>query len=65
MLADKYSVIYRVSGEVILPFENSNVHLRNVLYIPELGYNLLSTGRFADNGIESHYRRRDVLLNLG
>ena len=49
MLADKSSVISRVCGEVILPFENANVRLRNVLYIPELGYNLVWTVRLAGN----------------
>lgn len=64
MLADKTSVTAHVSGEVILPFEHANIRLKDVLHIPSMGYNLVSTGRLADNGIESHFRRNDVCLTL-
>ena len=64
LLADKTSVTSSRSGDVIIPFENANVRLKGALYIPDLGYNLVSTGRLADNGIESNFRRRDVQLFL-
>ena len=64
LLADKISVTSKRSGDVIIPFENSNVRLNGVLLIPDLGYNLVSTGRLADNGIESNLRRHDVQLFL-
>lgn len=43
-----------------MPFENANIRLKSAVYIPSLGYNLVSTGRLADNGVESHFRRHDV-----
>ena len=49
-------------GEVVLPFEHANIRLQNVLYIPNLGYNLVSTGKLADNGIQSLFRRFDARL---
>ena len=64
MLADKTTVTANRSGEVVIPFENANVRLRNVLLIPGLGYNLVSTGKLADNGIQSNFRRLDVQLSL-
>lgn len=36
-LAKKSSIAEVKRGEVILPFENSNVRLKRVLYIPTLG----------------------------
>jgi len=32
--------------------------------MPSIGYNLISTGRLADNGIESHFRRKDLVLKF-
>ena len=64
MLADKTSVTSTHTGEVVLPFEHANIRLQNVLYIPNLGYNLVSTGKLADNGIQSLFRRFDVRLSL-
>ncbi|MBW5416393.1 GAG-pre-integrase domain-containing protein, partial [Pseudomonas sp. MAG002Y] len=64
MLADKTSVTSTHMGEVVLPFEHANIRLQNVLYIPNLGYNLVSTGKLADNGIQSLFRRFDVRLSL-
>ena len=63
-LADKTCVKSNYCGDVLLPFQNANVRLKRALYIPNLGYNLVSTGRLADNGIESHFRRDDVQLVL-
>ena len=51
-------------GEVVLPFEHADIRLQNVLYIPNLSYNLVSTGKLADNGIQSLFRRFDVRLSL-
>ena len=64
MLADKRSVNSNQCGDVIIPFQNANIRLKGALLVPNLGYNLVSTGRLADNGIESHFRRRDVQLSL-
>jgi len=38
--------------------------LKDVFLVPGLGYNLVSTGRLADNGIESHFGRNHVSLAL-
>ena len=64
LLADKTSVDATQCGDVILPFTNANIRLKEVLFMPSLAYNLVSTGRLADNGIESRFRRYDVCLNL-
>ena len=64
MLADKTSVMSTHMGEVVLPFEHANIRLQNVLYIPNLGYSLVSTGKLADNGIQSLFCRFDVRLSL-
>lgn len=40
------------------------IRLRVVLFIPSLGYNLVSTERLAENGIQYHFSRSDVLLKL-
>lgn len=64
ILADRSEVSSSFSGEVIIPFDDCVVRLKNVLHVPKLGYNLVSTGRMADNGIESHFRRFDLLLKL-
>jgi len=44
LLADKSSIIASKRGEVILPFDNANIRLKHVLYIPGIGYNLVSVG---------------------
>lgn len=62
LLADKSSIITSKHGEVLLPFDNVNIRLTHVLYIPGLGYNLVSVGRLADKGIESLFRSKDVEL---
>lgn len=36
--------------------------LKDVLFIPDLAANLISTGRAADNGIESHFGKSQCLL---
>ena len=62
LLADKSSIIASKQGEVILPFQNANIRLKCVLFIPGLGYNLVSVGRLADNGITSLFESRHVQL---
>lgn len=64
LLADKTPVSSTECGDVIIPFRDANIRLRNTFYVPGLGYNLVSMGRLADNGIESHFRRDDVQLML-
>lgn len=49
----------------MFPFEPANIRLKKVLHIPSKGYNLVSTGLLADNGIESHFRLSYVHLMLG
>jgi len=46
-----------------MPFENAVLRLKGALFLPSLGYNLVSTGRLADNGIFSFFRRSDVRLS--
>lgn len=36
--------------------------MRQEIFILTLGYNLVSTRRLADSGIESHFHGRDVVL---
>lgn len=64
LLADKSTVVASKRGEVLLPFKHANIRLTSVLLIPGLGYNLVSVGRLADNGIDSKFRRKDVVLTL-
>lgn len=64
MLADMTPVQSNRCADVIIPFKNANIRLRDAFLVPSLGYNLVSTGRLADNGIESKFRRNDVLLTL-
>lgn len=63
-LANNSEVETETSGEVHIEFDHSIIKLSNVLLIPTLGYNLVSTGKLADNGIESHFRRHNMLLKL-
>lgn len=63
-MADKSTVTSNKLGEVILFFKHVNIRLQKVLYVPSMGYNLVSTGRLADNGIESLFRRHDFVLQL-
>lgn len=49
---------------MILPFENANVRLKRVLFLPSLRYNIVSIGSLADKGIESHFGRAEVKLIL-
>lgn len=63
-LADKTPVISNRHGDVGIPFDRNSLCLRNALYVPSLGSNLVSTGRLADHGIESLYRRHDMHLKL-
>ena len=62
LLADKSFVKASRCGEVILPFEHVSIRLRSALLIPGLEYNLVSVGCLADNGIESIFREKDVIL---
>lgn len=61
-MADTTSVSACKRGEVLLPFGNSNIRLEHVLYIPVLGYSLVSVGRLSDNCVESFFRSDDVEL---
>lgn len=62
LLADKTSVIVVYIGEVLIPFKNSILRLRQTLCLPPPGYNLVSTGCLADNGIQFYSRPFDVVL---
>lgn len=64
LLADRTSVSSTKCGDFVLPFKHANTHLKQAFILPGLGYNLVSMGRLADNGIESHFRRNDVQLTL-
>jgi hypothetical protein len=44
-LADKSEIRATHSGEVVLPFENANIRLTDVYFVPVLGFNLVSVGR--------------------
>eukprot|EP00171_Calliarthron_tuberculosum_P008425 IDg8425t1 len=64
MLADATPVVANKSGDVLVPLQNANIRLKEALYVPSLGFNLISVGRLSDNGIESHFRRHDMQLSL-
>ena len=64
MLADKSTVTSSQIGDVLLEFENANIRLKSALLIAGLGYNLLSVGQFADNGIKSTFLKTKVELSL-
>ena len=55
-MSDKSRATSSLWGQVILPFKIFNIRLHKVLYVPSIGYNLVSTGRLADNGIETCFR---------
>ena len=63
-LADKNEVQADVWGEVIIPMQDCIIRLQHVLFVKTIRYNLVSTGKLADNGIESLFRRKDILLKL-
>ena len=64
ILADKRTIHANEMGDVIIPFEKANLRLKNALYVPDLGYNLVSSGQMADKGIESRFSNASVLLVL-
>lgn len=51
-------------GEVQNEFENSVTKLSNALYIPDLGYKLVLTGKLVKHEMESRYRLIDILIML-
>lgn len=63
-LADESSVNASSCGDVMLHFEEFIIQLQQVLFIPSMGYNFVSTGRLADKGVESLFRRKYILLML-
>lgn len=65
MLAEKTTVTTNFCGDVILPFQHAQNPLKKVLHTSKMVYNLVSIGRLAKNGIESHLRRREIRLILG
>lgn len=64
MLADNSSVTASKCRRVLLQFENAKMRLKEVIFNPILGCNLLSTGRHADKDNEFHFLRNDVVLKL-
>lgn len=63
-LADKSMVTATHSGEVIIPLEHVNMRRRNILLVPKLGYNLISVGQLADNGIELRFASKKLKVFL-
>lgn len=61
-LPDKSTIIASQICEVLISFKKVNVLLQNVLLLPDLGYNHVWSGRIADNEIESHFHRKDILM---
>lgn len=64
VFGDKTSANANLWGQVLIPFDEVNITLYNVSYVPSIGYNLVSTGRLEHNGIESLFGRNDFLLKL-
>lgn len=60
LLADNCFVSARQIGEVIIPLNNYTIRLQNGMLVSNLGYNLVSVGRLADNVISSLFRLSDV-----
>ena len=48
------------SGGVGIEFHDALIRLTKVLYAPKLAYNFVSTGKLADNGIDSEFRRHGI-----
>jgi hypothetical protein len=63
-LADKSEVCATHVGEVVLPFENANIRLTGVYFVPDLGFNLVSVGRLADKGITATFNKSCVTLQV-
>lgn len=61
-MADGAKVEACSQGKVRLEFDDAIIGLSGVLLIPSLGFNLVSIGKLASNGIESTFRRTDLLL---
>eukprot|EP00171_Calliarthron_tuberculosum_P002470 IDg2470t1 len=49
-------------GEVMLPLEHADLRVTSVYMVPDLGFNLVSVGRMADNGIASAFSATHVTL---
>lgn len=63
MLADNSSLQALQLDEILLELENANICLKQILFIPSLGYNLLCLGRSADNGTAFRFLKYDVVLD--
>lgn len=48
--------------DVKIPFQDVNIRLSEVMRVPNLGYKLVSVGRFADKGIQSQLYDREFSL---
>lgn len=62
VLVDNTSFLATQWGEVPLEFDSASIRLEQALFISLLVYSLFPTGRLADNGVESQFRRHDVVL---
>lgn len=63
-MADDSPLVAHQYGDVLIPFENSNITLTNVFLIPNLVYNLVLGNRLADKGKISVLGRPYVKLYL-
>lgn len=65
VLADQRNMVCKRSGNVLLPFEDVNLRLSDVPFVPQLGYNLVSTGILAEKTISSYFCSDNVRLVPG
>lgn len=64
VLPNNVSVQAEKCREVLIEMQNCGLRLTQVLWIPSLGYILVSMGRLADSGIESWFGKERVELRL-
>lgn len=64
IFADRFEGPFLLSGEFTISLDGCAIRLKNVIFIPKLGYNLVSTVQMADNRIPSYFRRFDVRLKF-
>ena len=62
LLADESTFTSPQIGDALLEFENASMGLKSALLISGLGYNLVSVGQFAGNGIKSTFLKTTIEL---
>ena len=61
-MANGAKVEARSQGNVRLEFNDAIINLSGVLLVPFLGFDMVSIGNLANNGIESTFRGNETLI---